>query len=275
MMKPMRIAMLLVGALSLAACNEDDGVIVAPKVPLAYTRFVHAVPDTGATDWRFIDILENSPTAIGLKYRGFTPYQATAVGQHQLRIFTTSTDINVTSVPIIDEQVTLAPNTYYTIVHVGFARNGQTPADRLLVIEDKIPDVATGNVAVRAVNLATGLGNVDVFASAAGGTTPLPSSPLFANVAYLAATAYSNLTPGPLALRVTRAGQTAVMADVVAPAGEAANPGANLSAVGGSSRGGSAFTAFAFPRSVAGSSAPQETEFGTPSIVYIIDRHPR
>lgn len=274
-MRPMRFVLLLLGAFSLAACSEDDGVIVAPTVPLAYTRFVHAVPDTGATDWRFIDILVNSPSAIGLAYRGFTPYQATAVGQHQLRIFTTSTNIDVTSVPIIDEPVSLEANTHYTIVHVGNARAGQAPADRLLVIKDEIPDVATGNVAVRAVNLATGLGNVDFFASASGGTSPLPTSPLFGNVAYLASSTYSTLTPGPLALRVTGAGQSAVMIDATAPAGQAANQSANLSEVGGSTRGGSAFTAFAFPRSVAGSAAPQGTAFQSPAIVYVIDRNPK
>jgi hypothetical protein len=274
-MKSMRLALLLVGAFSLAACSEDDGVIVAPKEELAYTRFVHAVPDTGATDWRFIDILQNSPTAIGLTYRGFTPYQATAVGQHQLRIFTTSTDINITSVPIIDEAVTLQANTYYTIIHVGYARAGQSPADRLLVVQDNIPDVATSSVAVRGVNLATGLGNIDLFASASGGTTPLPPAPLFANVAYLGATSYSNLAPGPLAVRMTAAGQTTVLADATAPPGQSADPAANLNAVGGSTKGGSAFTALAFPRSVAGSAAPQGSGFTSPGIVYIIDRNPK
>jgi len=148
-------------------------------------------------------------------------------------------------------------------------------ADKLVVLTDNIPEVATGNVAVRAVNLATGLGNVDVFASASGGTTPLPASPLFANVAYLASTAYSNLTPGPLALRVTAAGQTTVMADSLAPPGLAADPAANLNAVGGSTRGGSAFSAFTFPRSVAGSAAPQGAVFQRPGITYIIDRNPK
>lgn len=274
-MKPMRIALLLFGALSLSACNEDPGVILAPKVPVAFTRFVNAVPDTGATDWRFIDILEHSPNALGLAFRSFTPYQQTAVGKHQLRIFTTSTDIDVTSVPIIDESVTFEEGVHYTIVHVGFARAGQTPADRLLVIQDDIPDVATGSVAVRAVNLATGLGNLDFFGSASGGSSPLPTTPLFANVAYLGASAYSNRAPGPLAVRVTATGQTTVMADATAPAGQAADPAANLNAVGGSSRGGSAFTAFAFPRSVAGSKAPQGSAFSTPAIVYIIDRNPQ
>lgn len=274
-MKSMRIALLLLGASSLGACSEDDGVTVAPKKPLAYTRFIHAVPDTSAMDWRFIDIVENSPAAFGLTYRGFTPYQATAVGQHQLRIFTTSTNIDVTSVPLIDVPVTLQENTYYTIIHVGYARAGQAPADKLLVLTDNIPDVATANVAVRAVNLATGLGNVDVFASASGGATPLPSSPLFANVAYLASTAYSNLAPGPLTIRLTAPGQTAVVADSLAPPGLPADPGANLNAVGGSTRGGSAFSAFAFPRSVAGSGAPQGAAFQKPGITYIIDRNPK
>lgn len=274
-MKLTRNAWLVLGLVTLAACSEDDGVIVAPKVQLAYTRFIHAVPDTSAMDWRFIDILENSPTAFGLTYRNFTPYQATAVGTHQLRIFTTSTNIDVTSVPLIDESVTLQANTYYTIVHVGYARAGQSPADKLVVLTDNIPDVATGSVAVRAVNLATGLGNLDIFASASGGTTPLPASPLFTNVAYLSATAYSNLTPGPLALRATAAGQKTVMADSLAPAGLAPDPSANLTAVGGSTRGGSAFSAFAFPRSVAGSGAPQGAVFQSPGITYIIDRNPR
>jgi hypothetical protein len=273
MMRFSRIGFLALGALVFAACKGDDGVTVAPNVPVAYTRFMHAVPDTSAMDWRFVDVLENSPVALGLAFRSFTPYQATGVGARHLKIFTTSTDITITSQALIDTTITFEANAHYTLVHVGLARAGQTPADRLLVIQDNIPDVATGSVAVRAVNLGVGLGNLDFFASASGGTTPLPSTPTFANVAYLAASPYTNITPGPLALRVTTAGQVSpVMIDATAPAGQAGTPSANLNPVGGSTLGGSAFTAFAFPRSVAGSSA---ASFTTPGIVYVIDRNPK
>jgi hypothetical protein len=272
-MRSIHTTVLLAGALVSVGCKGDEGVALAPKVPLAFTRFVHAVADTSAMDWRFVDVLENSPVVFGLTFRGFTPYQATGVGARHLRIFTTSTDINITSQALIDTTITLEANTHYTLVHVGLARTGQTPADKLLVIKDDIPDVATGNIAVRAVNLATGVGSLDVFASASGGTTPLPTTPAFANVAYLATTGSKNMTPGPLALRVTAAGQVSpVMIDATAPAGQAGTPSANLDPIGGSTLGGSAFTAFAFPRSVAGSAA---ASFTTPGIVYAIDRNPK
>ena len=39
-------------------CGSDTKAILQPTVPLAYTRFVDAVPDSGAMDWRFVDVLE-------------------------------------------------------------------------------------------------------------------------------------------------------------------------------------------------------------------------
>jgi hypothetical protein len=65
-----------------------------------------------------------------------------------------------------------------------------------------------------------------------------------------------------------------VVANAIAPPGEAAVPVDNLTAIGGSNMGGSAITAFAFPKSVAGSKAPQTAAFNSPAIVYPIDRHP-
>ena len=266
------LAFVLAGALLVAACSDGgDDVILAPKVPLAYTRFVNAVPDTQPTDWRFIDQLENSPTAIGLAFRGFSPYQATAPGARKLRVFPADTNVTVVQQMLIDTTITLTAGTYYTLVHLGNARGN---ADRLLVIQDDIPNVQTTNIALRAVHAGVGLANLDVFVSDTASSLPLPATPQFANLAFAAASAYATRAPGAFRLRATTSGQTAVVANAIAPPGAAAVPVDNLTAIGGSNMGGSAITAFAFPRSVAGSRAPQTTAFTTPAIVYIIDRHP-
>jgi hypothetical protein len=57
-----------------------------------------------------------------------------------------------------------------------------------------------------------------------------------------------------------------------APTGSAGDPLNNLTTIGGSGQAGSVVTAFIFPRSVAGSTAPSVT---TPSLVFIVDKHPR
>jgi hypothetical protein len=244
---------------------------------VALTRFVNAVPDTGPTDWRFIDQLEFSPVMLGMRFRDFSPYQQTAPGQRHLRVFPTSTDINVTQQFFIDATITLEAGKYYTIIHQGFSRTGSTPSDDILVMEDLIPTVAAGNVAVRAVNLGVGLANQDVYATATTGA-PLPATPLFSNLAYLGASAYSNQTPGALVFRSTDAGTVTVRATATAPAGSPADATNNLTAVGGSTIDLSVFTGYIFPRSVAGSQAPQTTtgvSFQAPAIIYLVDKHPR
>ena len=47
-MRVSRIGLALVGALLAVGCDKDDGPFFAPQVPLAYTRFVNAIPDTGS-----------------------------------------------------------------------------------------------------------------------------------------------------------------------------------------------------------------------------------
>jgi hypothetical protein len=270
---------MLAAALAAAACTKDGGPFLAPVVPLAYTRFVSAVPDTFSTDWRFIDAIANSPTAILQPFRGFTPYQATTPGRRQLRIFPNPggsfVPINVVTQVMIDTTLTFAENKYYTIIHVGLSRTGGSPADQVIVLEDPIPENIGSQIAVRSVNLGVGMGTVDVYA-AASTTAALPATPTFANLAYGAQSAYAMMAPGPLALRVTSAGtSTPVLANVAAPSGAIGDPANLLTTIGGAAQPGSAFTAFVFPRSVAGTTAPQTTAFQSSAIVYIIDRHPK
>jgi hypothetical protein len=272
-----RISLACAVAVLAAGCSKDTGPTLAPTEPLAYTRFVNVVPDTSAMDYRFVDVIENSPIALALAYRGLTPYQATGVGARHIRVFPTSTDFNTTTKIVLDTTITFEANTYYTIVHVGYARAGSSPKQQFVIIQDNAQTTSTA-VAVRAINFGIGLGAVDIFTSPTGGPDPLPSTATFKSVPYGTVTPYTNLSAGTLALRATPSGAaTPVLADNTAPPGAPADltPSVNLQAIGGSTQPGSAIAAILTPRSVAGSAAPQTTAFQAPAFVYLIDKHPR
>ena len=264
-MRAFRYLLLFSGVLAFAACSDDEGGRQVTDIPpLAYTRFVHAVPDTGATDWRFVDILDFSPAAFGMTYRQFTPYQGTHPGTHTLRIFPTSEDITVTSTRMIDQEVTFEAGQYYTIVHTGFADPGAATEDHIVIYQDPIPgSIAAGTYALRGMHHGVGWGPVDVYAPAST-TAALPGTPLFAGLDYEEATAYQTMNVGAVALRALPAGQTVPLmtaANATAPAGAAADPDDNLTAIGGTTIEGSAITAIFMPGSVLGTSAPQTGAF--------------
>ena len=177
-------------------CKDDPSAVVTPDTPRAIVRFINAVPDTLGTDWRFIDRLTGSPVELALGFRGVGPYQAAAPGSRPLRVFPATTDLSTQNF-FIDQAVTLDANKRYTLAHVGMSRAGQTPVDQLLVVEDIQPTVPTDKIAIRAWHLGTGIGNVDIYVSKAGGTTPLPATAQWTNVAYLASTPFVMIDPGP------------------------------------------------------------------------------
>lgn len=257
------------GVATLGACSSDTGAITTPSGPLAYTRFVDAVPDSGGMDWRFVDVVENSPTTFGLNFRGSFPgatYQATGPGQRHLRIFQTSTDINLTQKVLFDTTYNFVANTHYTLLVAGNMRAG---LGKLYILTDDFTDPG-GQIAIRIVN--AGAGTVDLYASAKGDTTALPAA-LVSGLADFASTKYITMAVGPLDLRAFASGSTTfpAMADGAAPAGLPADRANDLTAVGGSTQAGSVLTAFIVPRSVTGSTA---TSFSNPGVVFIVDKHP-
>jgi hypothetical protein len=277
-MRVPRIGLALLGALLAVGCDNDDGPFLAPEVPLAYTRFINAIPDTGSVDFRFVDVLEYSPFAVQAAYRSFTPYQGTAPGARHLKVFTNPGGSN-TQIPhvtgvLVDETPTFEAGKYYTLVAVGYARTTGTPRVKLQVYEDPIPDPGS-QVAFRVVNLATGLSSLDVSVTSAS-TEAIPATPNVAdNLAYLASSAYLTRATGNAWFRVQ---ESTAAAEIVtgngrqAPPGAAGDPLNNLTTIGGSGQAGSAVTAWIFPRTVAGSTAPNVT---TPSIIFTVDKHPR
>jgi len=290
-MNGFKLGLTLASIAALGACSADASkVIIANPGPLAYVRFVNAISDSGSQDWRFVDAVEGSPNTMALPFRGIFPgasYQSATPGNRHLKIFQstldptfadpTKTTPSIVSTVFLDSTFTLTAGTHYTIVAIGTLRAPKTA--KFLILTDNYTDPAA-NVAVRVVNTSSTV--FDIYGSPTGGTSALPASPMVSALAAYAASPWANQTPGALALRATATGSKTLPAliDATAPAGVAADKVLNLTAIGGSTIAGSAFTAFVFPPAVVGSLAASvvagtcPTRCTTSGIIYAVDRYP-
>jgi hypothetical protein len=162
--------MFVVPLLAIAACGDDSGVTtVPPPEPAASVRFINAVVDTGTVDLRFPDRVENLPTLMGVAFRGYSGmYQRVGSGNRVTRVFPSASDINLTSIRLIDTNLNLSANQRYTLVYAGRAAAGSPQGEQhqLAVIEDpalaSLPSPAAGSIAIQALHTVVGVGNVDV-----------------------------------------------------------------------------------------------------------------
>ena len=278
-MRMSRIA--LVGALLLgaAACQTDDGSAVGSSIPpLAFVRYINAVPDTNNLTVRFIDQLEFTPqTFVNVPFRGMGQggYQGLEAGSRHLRVFTYDPRLSTPTggLPAVTAQMadttfTFVAGQYYTLLHLGYSRTGQTPAQRVYILNDAVPTPSNTQVAVRAIHAGLGIGAVDVFTTPLANTA-LAGAPAFANVGFNTTTAYANLGVAQVAAQIAATGTTVSLAGAAAPAGVAGTAAADP--IAGATVGGSVLTAIAFPASVVGSPAAAAA---APSIVWVSDRQP-
>ena len=255
---------------TLVACDSDD-VTVESRPPLAGVRYINAVPDTGRLDFRMVDQLEYSANTIsgtgGLNFRDGTEYFPTEAKARRIRVFSLA-DTLVTTVQqvVVDTTITFEANKNYTLLLAGTSRNRQA---RFRVIEDVPAQPPAGQIAVRAYN--AGAGPIDAWVVAST-TTALSGAPTFSSVADLAASAYRTQAAGAFAVRVASPGTTTALASLQAAAGAAGNALVNPTA--GAAVPGTVFSAYIFPRSVAGSRAPQTAAFSTAGVQLFVDRLP-
>jgi hypothetical protein len=182
---------LLVSAAFLAGCNgQDTGVTVTNLGPLAYVRFVHAVPDRGPIVGRWVDKVENwvgTPTsgaALGISYRTVTPFQGVSAGSRHFRLFPATSNIDSTQMVIADVTSDLAANTYYTFLLTGYRTcNSASPAEQVVRIAETHPTIAAGQYALRVITAAPGFTANQDYHVTATATTAL-GSPQFSNVPY-------------------------------------------------------------------------------------------
>lgn len=261
------------------ACAEEAGVTETVRPPLAYIRYVQAVPDVGPIDFKFVDAIEYSPSYPASTFRTVGIYQGARAGTRRIKVFFNSSNINVTQIALVDTTLTLNPNQYYTILHTGYYRSASgTPAQRLVVIEDSRPTVTTG-IHLSAVNamIGTGITAQDLFIGTPAG------APAIANLTAGARSTYLARATGAFTLHTANAGGLVSLANAAATAGSAGT--AAVDPVGGHSQAGTIMTAFLFPRStacpvalVAGACVPlgnpQASAFLVPAIAFAVDRQP-
>jgi hypothetical protein len=205
--------MCVVPLLALGACKDDGVTVQPPPAPTASVRFINAVVDTGAVDLRFVDKVENLPTLQGVAFRGVSGfYQGVIPGSRAARVFPNETNVNLAtpallSTRLVDTTVPLAAGTRYTLVYAGRAKSGTPAAEahRLAVITDPAaPTPPANSITLKMLNVAVGMGNLDVYVVPVASTTAATpadwatnNAGVVRNVAYLAQSAYANFAVRP------------------------------------------------------------------------------
>jgi hypothetical protein len=276
-----RIFQLSALALALGASTacRPETIIETEDIPTAGIRFVNAVPDTFALDLRPVDIVENTHFySVAFRNTALLYYKNARAGQRHFKIFLANPDLTlpaaqqqaIASTVVEDLNLNLEAGKRYTVIIWGFMRPGSTPAKQVTVLEDNPADPGS-QIALRIVNAAAGLGAVDARFYPTSGTAP--AAPTWASVPELTASSYVNTAPGPIRANVRLAGgATALFTDPTLPAGIAEQ--IDIDAVPGSTLAGTAMSGFVFPRSVAGSMAPQAAAFAAPLMFWVWDRRP-
>jgi hypothetical protein len=271
-----QLSMLCLAAGVVNACKPEE-LFTSEDIPTAGIRFLNVVPDTGAVDFRPVDIVENSDFYnVGFRSTTLAFYKNARAGERHYRLFMSEANfsqlpaeqqIAIASTVLKDTTVTLEAGHRYTFILWGFARTGSTPGMRLTVFDDNPADPGT-QVALRLVNAGAGLGAVDGRQYPAAGTPPV--DPTWSAVPELSASAYVSAPADSIKYRVTAAGSAAALfTDPRAILGAAAT--VDLDALPGTRVPGSAVTGFVVPRSVLGSGAVNIT---TPGIIFLWDRRP-
>jgi len=270
-----------------SACKPEEVTSVTTP-PTAGTRFINAVPDTGAAfgmDFRFVDLVENSDqfrigfrnnpqTSGGVTASAQIQYKAAQAGSRHFRIFLDDTLQNVATTVLKDSTATLEATHNYTFLLMGNARSSGNDKMRLMVIDEAVPD--PGNqVALRVIN--TTSAPIDVRQYPSSGTVPTAAT--WANVPAYSVSNYVTTAPNQIKFNVRAAGATtSLFSDALALIGQPVGTatagcvvGVDCDVIPGTTVPGSAVTLVVFPASVAGSKA---TSFSSTGISFMWDRRP-
>lgn len=269
-MRFLKLSSLAVLAFAAGACQTDDGGSSITQVPpLAYVRYVNAVPDSlvttitairpipttpdttdrdttfadrrFTTTLRWTDYLEFSPNQwanIGFRGIGQGGYQGLKAGTRSFKIFTHDQNFFVTA-ERADTTFNFVAGNFYTIVHWD-AGAGQ---EQVRILTDAVPAANTG-FQYKFTHLANGVGAVDVYDVAALSGTNAGSA-VATGITALGSSAYQNVAlAASRGVQITATGDVNTVANALATAG---GPLASrLQVQAGSNAAGSVMTAFAF-----------------------------
>ena len=264
-MRLSRLATLVIALAAVSACGKDN--VTDPGLPpLAGVRFINGLADSSSVDVRMVDQVNFSLEAIqNYAFRQGSEHQPVEAKARHIRVFPNSNVPAITSAFMVDTTITFNADSRYTLLLTR-----ETPTKvHLVVINDDAPAVVAGQIALRAVNASTGAIDAYVVTAASDPVTPPAAA---ANVAPFGSSAYVSRATGNAAVRVTTAGSGTVNASAAGPT--AAAPAAGQLPAAAVNSAGTAFSVYYFPRSVAGTSAPQTAAFTAPAVIWFVDRVP-
>lgn len=281
-----KLALTCLAAGAVGAC-EVDTVIETEAIPTAGVRFINAVPDMGAMDFRFVDMVENTshwnvayrnnPATTALETNSLqVQFKNARAGSRTYKIFRTSIDPAIASQEVIPgpQTIDLTAGAKYTILLWGYATPGGAgrpagaPAMSIRVIPEDVT-VPAGQVALRVINASVDAITASFFTNPAapnGGSTvgAAPAGTVIqANLAGMTVGTYANTTPGTLRFKLEPPGgpagqlwanQIAMIGAGPTISGAACNPATQQCDIEGSpgtTQAGSAITAIVFPGAIA------------------------
>ena len=181
--------------LTLAACSHSSG------GGSTNMRIVNVIPDAPA-----ISVSVGGNTAVSnLPFQQLTNYIGVSSGSQEIKVTANGGASNA-----IDQTLQL-PSTQVTYI----VFNPVASASALLVVDGGLPAPTSGTFAFRVINVAGGIGPVDVYLTPPG-TNLNATSPTVASAAFGTVTGLQNPNPGSLELRVTPAGTKQVIYDTAA-----------------------------------------------------------
>jgi len=282
-----------------AACQDDGGVSVTSVPPLAFVRYINAVPDSlvpaivsirvnavttlpettfTTTNYtstlRFTDYLEFTPQAwanVAFRGLGNGGYQGVKAGNRTFKIFTFDPTF-FTTAERADTSFNFVAGSYYTIVHW---QDGSA-AEQVRILSETLPAASNTTFQFKVMHVGQGLGAVDAWqqpALVAAGNA-LAGTAFATNVAELGQTAYQSAAlAASLSGQVSATGSANSVAGALAGAGGAS--GTTLENFAGSNVGGSVMTAFAFRGQVSVDAFNRNWRpASAPSVVWYMDRRP-
>jgi hypothetical protein len=169
-------------AVTVAGCGKSSSSSGSAQI-----RFFNGLVDAGPIN---VSVGSKSPVS-GLPFEGQTLYQGVDSGNQEFKV-----GISGGTSTIIDTTLSISSSNYTYVVY------GTSSAPTAQLLSDSITDPASGLFQIRVTNVAFGSSGVDVYITAPGASLDT-ASPNISNITYGASSAFTQLTPGALQLRLT------------------------------------------------------------------------
>lgn len=171
---------------AVSSCDDDDNTS-KPVVKEAFLRALHLSPDAPAVD---IFLNQGASAAVSnLEFPEGTAYLEVPEGIYDIDIAAAGGTYEDAVLSVND--LSLAGNTYYTAVAYNILSNIAA-----LALVDNYAGLASGNLRVRAIHTAAGVGEVDIW----NVTNPASPAPLYVDFAFGEVGAYLDLPAGAYSL---------------------------------------------------------------------------